>query len=147
MNAIVKSNSFFFMLKKYFQLLPLEYCTVITWQLIYCDMLDLWLMPQLLQNKPNVFQHDRVQPHIHSEVTTFLNRQLPELWSAEGFVIPGLFDLQIWSPMIFTVGHCERWGLRSDTAYNPEQPEGLTVNSDCRKYNQCLFQNVWHKVE
>jgi hypothetical protein len=47
--------------------------------IIYCDMLELWLMPQLLQNKPNVvFQHDEIPPYIHNEVTTFLNRQLPE---------------------------------------------------------------------
>jgi len=42
-------------------------------------------MPQLLQDKPGVvFQHDRVPPHIHNEVTTFLNRQLPEQWIGQG---------------------------------------------------------------
>jgi hypothetical protein len=50
-------------------------------RIIYRDMLELWLMPQLLEDKPNVFQHDGAPPpHIHSEVTTFLNRQLPERW-------------------------------------------------------------------
>jgi hypothetical protein len=53
--------------------------------IIYCDMLELWLMPQLLEDKPNaVFQHDGEPPHIHSEVTTFLNRQLPERWIDRG---------------------------------------------------------------
>jgi hypothetical protein len=48
---------------------------------IYRDMLELWLMLQLLKDKPNVvFQHDRVPPHTHNDVTTFLKRQLPEPW-------------------------------------------------------------------
>jgi len=47
--------------------------------IIYHDMLESWLMSQLLQDKPNVvFQCDGAPPHIHNEVTTFLNRQLPE---------------------------------------------------------------------
>jgi hypothetical protein len=48
-------------------------------RIIYHDMSELWLMPQLFQDKPNVvFQYQRAPPHIHNEVITFLNRQLPE---------------------------------------------------------------------
>jgi hypothetical protein len=46
--------------------------------IIYHDMLELWLMFQILEDKSNVFQHDGAPPHIHSEVKTFLNRQLLE---------------------------------------------------------------------
>jgi hypothetical protein len=67
------------MREKGFQLLPLEYSTDARWRLIYPEVLLLWLMPQLHQDKSNVvFQHDGVPPHTHSEVTTFLNRGLPE---------------------------------------------------------------------
>jgi hypothetical protein len=50
-------------------------------RIIYHDMLELWLTSQLLQDKLNVvFQRAGAPQHIHSEVTTFLNRQLPEQW-------------------------------------------------------------------
>jgi hypothetical protein len=55
-------------------------------------------MPQLLEDKPNVvFQHDGAPPHILNEVTTFLNRQLPERWIGRGGggSLSGLRDLQI----------------------------------------------------
>jgi hypothetical protein len=57
-------------------------------------------MPQLLQDKPNVvFQHDGPPPHIHNEVTTFLNRLLPKRGIGRGGggrgPLPGLRDLQI----------------------------------------------------
>jgi hypothetical protein len=42
-----------------------------------CDMLELWLLPQLLDNKPNaVLQQDRAPPHILHSVTTLLNTYL-----------------------------------------------------------------------
>jgi hypothetical protein len=48
-------------------------------------MLELWLMPQLLQDKTVVgFQRDGVPPHIHNEVTAFLYRQLLQLWIDQG---------------------------------------------------------------
>jgi hypothetical protein len=46
--------------------------------IIYCDMLELCLMPQILEDKPNVFEHDEATPHIHNEVKTCLNRHFPE---------------------------------------------------------------------
>jgi len=53
-------------------------------------------MTQLLQDESNVvFQHDGAPPHIHNEVTTFLNRQLSERWIGRGGPLPGLRDLQI----------------------------------------------------
>jgi hypothetical protein len=52
--------------------------------IIHRDMLQLWLMPQLLQDKPNVFQRDGASPHIHNEVIIFLNYQLSERWNGRG---------------------------------------------------------------
>jgi hypothetical protein len=44
-------------------------------KIIYCAMLELWLMLQIMQDKPNVvFQHDGAPPHIHNGVETFFNR-------------------------------------------------------------------------
>jgi len=51
------------------------------YRIIYPIMFMLWLMLQLLENKPNVvFQHDGAPPYIHSEVTTYWNRQLSGQW-------------------------------------------------------------------
>jgi hypothetical protein len=54
-------------------------------------------MPQLLEEKSNVFEHDGAPQQIHNEVTAFLNRQLPERWIGRGMGVPfpGLRDLQI----------------------------------------------------
>jgi len=42
-------------------------------------------MLQLLDGKPNVvFQHDSAPLHFYSDVTTFLKRQLPEVWFGQG---------------------------------------------------------------
>jgi hypothetical protein len=44
-------------------------------------MLEIWLIPQLLEEKKDVvFQHDIAQPHIHNKVATFFNTQLPDHW-------------------------------------------------------------------
>jgi hypothetical protein len=58
-------------------------------------------MLQLPQGKPDfVFQHDGTPPHIHSEVTVFFNRHLPERWIGR----VGRFE-----PLdFFPVGLCER---------------------------------------
>jgi hypothetical protein len=110
-------------------------------------MLELWVMPQLLQDKPNIFQHVGASSHFHSEVTTFLNRQWLELWiGRRGFTS--------WSPRspdltpldFFSVGLCKRRGLRSANVCNLEQIEGLITNSDCRNLS-ALLQNVRHEVE
>jgi hypothetical protein len=44
--------------------------------IIYLDMLELWLMPHVREDKLNdIFQHDRASPRItHKAVTTLLNR-------------------------------------------------------------------------
>jgi len=69
-------TSFSCMYKKYW---PFFFGEGTVNRIIYRDMFELWLMSQLLQDKPNVvLQHDEAPPHIHNEVTTFLNRLLPE---------------------------------------------------------------------
>jgi hypothetical protein len=73
MHTIVKSKSNFLRMRKKYS---------------YRDMLE------LLQDKPNVFQHDGAPPYILNKAKT-LNRQLPERGSAEGGPLPGLRDLQI----------------------------------------------------
>jgi hypothetical protein len=111
--------------------LPLEYSTDLRWWLTFCDMLELWLMSYLLQDKPNVvFHHDGALPHIYNEVTAFLNRQLSEPWlSQEGFT----FWLPISRsnpPQPFPVGVLWKMRLHSASACNPEQLEGLNTNSN-----------------
>lgn len=55
------------------------YCWKVINGSIYLSMLEIWLIPQLLQEKQDdVFHHDSILLHIHSKVTTFLNIQLPD---------------------------------------------------------------------
>jgi hypothetical protein len=106
-------------------------------------------MSQLSQDKPNVvFQHDGAPPHIQNEVTTFLNKQLPELWIGRGgstSLPPRSPDLTL-LPRLFHVGLCERCGIRSANSYNPDELEGSNTNS-VAKIDQPLLQNVQHEVE
>jgi hypothetical protein len=88
-------------------------------------MLELWLRPQLLQDKPNVVSgHDGAPSHSHYEVTTFLNRRLPEGWIGlgGGGPIPGLRGLQIWPHLDFFL-----WGFVKDELYVPPMP--ITLNN------------------
>jgi len=111
-------------------------------------MLELWLMPQLLQDKPNVvFQHDGAPPHIHNEVTTFLNRHWPERWIGRGGSTswpPRSPDL---TPSTFSL-----WGFVKDEIYVPPTPIILSnlkdrIRTATAKTDQPLLQNVWHEVE
>jgi hypothetical protein len=76
-------------------------------------MLELWLMPQLLA----VFQHDGAPPHIHNEVTTFLNRQLPERWIGWG----GSTSWPPWSPDLTPIDFF-LWGFVKDEVNVPPMP-------------------------
>jgi hypothetical protein len=105
-------------------------------------------MPQLLQDKPDVFQHDGVPPHIHNEVTTFLNRQLPKRWIGWGdvhFLASAITRSD--APCLFPMGPSERWGLHSTNAYNPEQPEGSNINSNCRNWSAFIAECLaWSRI-
>jgi hypothetical protein len=79
--------------------------------IIYRDILELWLMPQLLQDKPNVFKHGGAPPHIHNEVTTFLNRRLTQRWIGRGgggvhFLAAAICRSDL--TRLFPVGLCEK---------------------------------------
>jgi DNA-binding HxlR family transcriptional regulator len=43
-------------------------------EIIDHDPLEFWLMPQLSEDKRNVFQHDSVPPHIYTELTRIGSR-------------------------------------------------------------------------
>jgi hypothetical protein len=45
------------------------------------DMFEIWLMSQLLEEKPDVvFQQDVVPPYAHSDITAFMNKQVTFSW-------------------------------------------------------------------
>ena len=44
--------------------------------IVYRDILELWLTSQLPENRPDVYQHGRAPPHIHNDVTAFLNQTI-----------------------------------------------------------------------
>jgi hypothetical protein len=77
-------------------------------------------MLQLLQDKPNVFQHGGAPPHIHSEVTTFLNMQLPEQWIGRGGLLASAISRP--DPLEFFL-----LNLVKDEVYFPPMP--ITLNN------------------
>jgi hypothetical protein len=116
--------------------------------IIYRDMLELWLIPQLLQDKPNVvFQLDGVPPHHHNEVKIFLYRQLPERWSGRGGSTSWTPRSPYLTPLEFFL-----WGFVKDEVYVPPMPITLNnlkdrIRTRIAKNDQSLLQYVWHKVE
>ena len=73
----------------------------------YCHMQQLCLMLQQLDGKPNVvFQHDSAPLHFYSDVTTFLVA-CGMVWSRGG-PLPGLWNLQIGTPWLFSRGFMKR---------------------------------------
>jgi hypothetical protein len=91
--------------------------------IIYHNMLELWLMPQLLEDKPNVvFQHDRAPLHIHNEVITFLNRQLPQQWIGQEGSTSWPLQSPDLTPLNFLL-----WGFVKEEVYVPPMP--ITLNN------------------
>jgi hypothetical protein len=104
-------------------------------------------MPQLLQDKPNVFQHDGAPPRIRNEVTAFLNRQLPERWI-------GRRGSTSWSPRSPDLNPLEvfLWSFVKDEVYVP--PVSITlknlkdrIRTATAQTDQPLLQSVWQEVE
>jgi hypothetical protein len=84
-------------------------------EIICHDMLKLWLMPRLLEDNGNVFQHDGVAPYIHQQITFFNSSYL-----SDGSVNRVHF-LASWVsrndiPHLLSVAFCERWVLCSADA-------------------------------
>jgi hypothetical protein len=111
---------------------------------IYRDVLELWLIPQLLRDKPNVFQHDAALLPIYVKVTTFLNVPLPERWIGRGggyFLTYGFEPLDIFL--------CD---FVKDEVY--VLPVSITssnlmdqIRTATAKTGQLLLQSAWHEVE
>jgi len=91
----------------------------------------LWLMPLLLEDKPNfVLQDDRAPPHIQLEVATFLHRQLPELCFGCG----GFTSWPLLSPAL-TLLDILLWDFVKDEVYIQPIPnltwlQQMSTNSD-----------------
>jgi hypothetical protein len=61
--------------------------------IIYLNMLEMWLWPQLREDFPSclLFQQDRSPPHHHFKVKRFLDEQQPRSWIGQG-------DSTLWLP-------------------------------------------------
>ena len=83
----------------------------------------LWLMPQLLEEKPNAFffQYDGAPPYIHSEMKTFWNRQFSGQQFSWGIHFLA-FIISRFDPFDFIL-----WGFLKDEACVPPVP--VTLNN------------------
>jgi hypothetical protein len=100
-------------------------------------MLELWLMPQLLQDLPHVVfniadcHHTSTIRCQHSWIGSCLSNG-----SAVGDSLPSLRDLQIWpfSTFFFLCGCVKDEVYDRPVLYNPEQLEVLNTKSDCKNW-------------
>jgi hypothetical protein len=119
------------MRNKQFQLSPLEYSTDVIYRLIHRDRLELRLLPPATSRQNQTF-HNMTGRHGASTV------RWQHSWigscHSDGSARGGTTSWPPRSPHLtpsnIPVGFCERWGLRSANAYNPEQIEGSNMNSD-----------------
>ena len=95
----------------------------------YLDMLQLWPVAQLQNIPALIFQQDGSPTHLHCAVLHYLNTVLPLRWivRASGNDQP----LMLWpsmspdiNPVIFSLGTCQRPGIRPTIATWPRWPKG-----------------------
>jgi hypothetical protein len=95
----------------------------------YLDMLQLWLMPQLQNISTFIFQQDGSPAHFHCEVRQYLNTMLKGQWIGHASGNDQL--LMLWPPssvtqppVNFSLGICQRPGIRPNIATWPLWPTG-----------------------
>jgi hypothetical protein len=146
LSSAIQKVFFAHMRKEEFQLLPLEYSTDLRWWIMYRDILELWLMPLLLQYKPYIVFSVTKRHH------TFTLRLQHSWVGSDGSVkwvgvpISGICDLQISLPSYFSLC-C----FVKDEIYILPMPIILNnlqvwIWTAIAIIDQNLLQNVWHKV-
>lgn len=92
----------------------------------YLDVLQLWLFPQLVEDKPNnfIWQQYGALPHWHNNVLDWLNITVPECWighkGPNDIVLHGLYTHRIGHHVISTCG-----GSIKDRVCVPTLPDNL----------------------
>jgi hypothetical protein len=92
----------------------------------YLDILQLWLMPQLQEDREHfISQQNGAPPHFHFDIRAHLNANLPDRWI--GCTSDNDSPLLLWlpwspdlTPMIFS------YGVTSRTVYMHSMPQDLT---------------------
>jgi hypothetical protein len=113
--------------------------------IIHRHTLDLWLTSQLPENKPHVFQRGRAPPHIHNNMTAFLNTCLTDM--SRPRVSASCFSL----PPDLTLPNFCVWGFGEDEVSLPPKPVTQRnlkdrIRTASAKTERPLVQNVWHQV-
>lgn len=94
--------------------------------IIYLDMLEQWLFPQLAEDAQNfILQQDGAPPHWHLAVRGFLNESLPHRWIGRR----GNEDLALhfWPPRSPDLTPCDYflWGYVKEAVYVPPLPKTM----------------------
>jgi hypothetical protein len=108
-------------------------------------MLELWLMPQLFQDKQNVVvQHDGT-PSQHSRIGGCLSDGSAGRGGGSYFLASAISRSD--PPLDFFL-----WGFVKDELYVPPVPVTLNnfkdrIRTEIAKIDQPLLENIWHEVE
>lgn len=116
----------------------------------YLDMLQLWLMPQLLNDF--IFQQDGCPAHFHNEVRRYLNTTLPRRWI--GRASEEDQQLLLWPPRSPDLTPCDffLWGYVKDKVFTPPMPNDIAELKDriiiaVNSIERDMLGRVWQELD
>lgn len=119
--------------------------------MIYLDMLQLWLMPQLLNND-FIFQQDGCPAHYHNEVRQYLNTELPRRWI--GRASEEDQHIMLWPPRSPDLTPCDffLWGYVKEKVFVPPMPHDIAELKDrivnaINSIKRDMLERVWQELD
>ena len=123
--------------------------------IVYLDMIESWLMPQLEADYGNdnfIFQQDGAPPHFHHDVRDFLNMRLRNRWVGRGGGVDKTF--LSWPPRSPDLTPCDFfvWGYVKDVVYVPPLPANqrelrARINNAFQQIGRDMLQRVWQELD
>lgn len=121
--------------------------------IVYLDMLQVWLFPQLTTDSSTfILQQDGAPPHWSTNVRNFLNTELPHRWI--GRAGPGDVPRLPWPPRSPDLTPCDffLWGYVKDKVYVPPMPTTLQelkerITAAVTDIDINMLSNVWMELD
>lgn len=121
--------------------------------IVYLDMLQLWLMPQLQEDYSSfIFQQDGAPPHYLNHVRHFLNNELPHRWIGRGSDDDN--RLLPWPPRSPDLTPCDffLWGYIKDRVFVPPMPRDLQdlrqrITTAFATIDRDMLKRVWEEFD
>lgn len=120
---------------------------------VYLDMLQLWLMPQLEEHEDDfVFQQDGAPPHFLCDVREYLNTHLPHRWI--GRASEDDVPLLKWPPRSPDLTPCDffLWGYVKDQVFVQPMPRDLAdlrerITRAINNIDSTMLSRIWQELD